>query len=86
MIYAVKCINLQNCQEQARRYMEEYKLQIKEVRRHRPTPVIILQSGDEIHFLTHFTWDRWCKGLTYKFLGDDTLYHGKFPIKTQKTD
>ena len=86
MIYAVKCINLQDSQEQARRYMKEYKLQLKEVRRHRSIPVIILKSGDEIHFLTRYAWESWCKGLTYKILGEDTLYHGKFPIKTQNTD
>ena len=86
MIYAVKCINLKDCQFWAQQYTNEYKLQIKEVRRYRATPVIILKSGDELHFLTHFTWERWCKGQTYKFLGEDTLYHGKFPIKTQKTD
>ena len=86
MIYAVKCLNLQDCQEQARRYMKEYKLQIKEVRRYRLTPVILLNSGDEIHFITSLNWKDWCIGRTYQFLGKNTIWHGKYPVKTQNTD
>lgn len=81
MIYAVRCINVQDAQEQTRKYMKEYKVQIKEIRRHRMIPVIILNSGDELHFVTQFTWRDWCYGRTYKFLGEDELFHGKYPLK-----
>ena len=86
MIYAVKCNNLQDCQFQARQYMKEYKVQLKEARRCRAIPVIVLNSGDELHFVTQFTWGDWCKGRTYQFLGETTTYHGRHPIKLQNTD
>ena len=62
MIYAVRCINVQDAQDQARKYMKEYKVQIKEIRRHRMIPVIYLNSGDELHFITSFNWKDWCVG------------------------
>lgn len=86
MIYAVRCINVQDAQDQARKYMKEYKVQIKEIRRHRMIPVICLNSGDELHFITSFNWKDWCIGRTYQFLGEDTTFRGKYPVKLQNTD
>lgn len=86
MIYAVRCLNLPDTQDKARAYMKKYKTQIKEIRRHRMIPVILLNSGDELHFVTQFTWSDWCKGKTYQFIGENTTYKGKNRIKTQNTD
>ena len=67
--------------------MKEYKLQLKRVMRYRATPVIVLNSGDEIHFVTHEEWKkRWNFGKTYQFIGETTTYHGIFPAKSQNVD
>lgn len=82
MIYAVKCINYCDAQNLARKYMNEFKLQISEVKRYNAIPVIILKDRNELHFVpVGKTFDRWCLGMTYKFLGSDQLYHGGYPVK-----
>lgn len=82
MIYAVKCINYCDAQNQARKCMNEFKLQISEVKRYNAIPVIILKDGNELHFVPiGKTFDRWCLGKTYKFLGSDQLFHSGWPLK-----
>lgn len=84
MIYAVKCINFRDAQNQARKYMNEFKLQISVVKRYNAIPVIILKDRNELHFVpVGKTFDRWCLGTTYKFLGSDQLFHGGYPIKSE---
>lgn len=82
MIYAIKCINYCDAQNQARKCMNEFKLQISEVKRYNAIPVIILKDGNELHFVPiGKTFDRWCWGRTYKLLGSDQLFHNGYPVK-----
>lgn len=87
MIYAVKCINFRDAQNQARTYMNKFKLQISEVKRYNAIPVIILKDRNELHFVPiGKTLDRWCLGRTYKFLGSETLFHGGYPVKEHHSE
>lgn len=87
MIYCVRCINYQDAQNRVRLYMKELKAQLSEIRRYRANPVIVLKNKDEIHFVTfHEYKTRWNFGRVYKFIGDDTLYHGLYPVKNKSSD
>ena len=83
MIYCVKCPSFLRAQDEARKYIKEFKLQIDKVKRFQQRPVIFLKNGDEIYFVTNFEYRRWCLGITYKIIGDDKLYHGGYPIKSE---
>lgn len=83
MIYCVRCVSLLRAQDKARTYIKEFKLQIDKVKRFQQRPVIFLKNGDEIHFVTTFEYRKWCLGKTYKIIGDDKLYHGGYPIKSE---
>ena len=83
MIYCVRCASLLRAQDEARKDMKEFKLQIDKVKRFQQRPVIFLKNGDEIHFITNFEYRRWCLGKTYKIIGDDKLYHSGYPIKSE---
>ena len=83
MIYCVICVNLRKAQDEVRRYIEAIKPQIDKIKRFQQLPVIFMKNGDEIHFVTTFEYKHWCKGRTYKFVGDDKLYHSDYPIKSE---
>lgn len=83
MIYCVRCVSLLGAQDEARKYIKEFKLQIDKVKRFQQRPVIFLKNGDEIHFVTNFEYRRWCLEKTYKIIGDDKLYHSGWPIKSE---
>lgn len=36
---------------------------------------VVLENGETIYFMTFKTYDRWCLGRTYKYLGQETIYH-----------
>ena len=87
MIYAVKCVNFRDAQNQARKQMNEFKLQISEVKRYNTIPVIILKDRNELHFVpVGKTFDRWCLKRTYKFLGSETLFCGRYPVKEHHSE
>lgn len=56
-------------------------------KRYNAIPVIILKDRNELHFVPiGKTFDRWCFGRTYKFLGSETLFHGGYPVKEHHSE
>ena len=54
-------------------YIKEHRPHIKTINKQNLT--IILNNDDSITFISETLYDRWCKGRTYKILGDeDHLY------------
>lgn len=91
MIYCVLCANIQNAHRRVNDFIRisernNSKHLIKEVRRYRTYPVIILAAGTEIHFVSNAFYSKWCKGRTYKFFGDEDekVYHSGAPAKNTK--
>lgn len=86
MIYCVRCTNIRAAHEELNNYLltltrKNSKDLIKEIRRYRTYPLLIMKDGSEIHFITTALYRTWCKGRTYKIVGDDKTYHSGHPIQ-----
>lgn len=86
MIYCVLCVNIRDAHRRVNDFIRisernNSKHLIKEVRRCRTYPVIILAAKTEIHFVSNAFYSTWCKGKTYKFFGDEDeqVYHSGYP-------
>lgn len=69
-------------------YKEYIRRNSEKVKRVRNIPPykVELKDGTEIYFISENTYPMWCKGRTYKMLGDDTdrLYHNGYEIDSEK--
>ena len=69
-------------------YKEYIRRNSEKVQRVRNIPPykVELKDGTLIYFMSENTYPMWCKGRTYKMLGDDTdrLYHGGYEIDGEK--
>jgi len=68
MIYCVRCVNISEAHRLAGDYAEKLKPHISEVRRYRAYPLIKLNDGSELHFVTDGFYPKWCIGMTYKLI------------------
>lgn len=89
MIYCVRCVNIRDAHRRVNDLIKfserkNSKHTIKEVRRYRTYPVVILTDNSEIHFVSDDYYRSWCLGKTYKFFGDDNIYHSGAPAKNTK--
>ena len=86
MIYCVRCDNIREAHRLSDDYTEKLKPQISEVRRSRTYPLIKLNDGSELHFVTDGLFPKWCKGRTYKEIWrgriSDKTYHSGWPCKS----
>lgn len=86
MIYCVRCTNIRAAHVELNNYLltltrKNSKDLIKEIRRYRTYPLLIMKDGSEIHFITTALYRTWCKERTYKIIGDDKTYHSGHPIQ-----
>ena len=92
MIYCVKCETARDACDEFDKFLEdneiclETKLMIKKIIKHTPVPIIILDNGDEFHFISRYCYEWWCKGRTYTMLEKGETYHSGLPCKIEYTE
>ncbi len=78
MIYAHVSMFMTIAEAEARNFIDNHNDEIERIKRSVHF-IVIMKNGDEHHFLSDATYDRWCMGRTY--MRCDTLYRSGIPIK-----
>lgn len=78
--YIAVCTTSDDAQSYAKEFIIEHNTVISTDKRNNIFRVT-LKDGNEYFFMSYLTYKKWCMGRTYKYIGNEDLWHSGYRVR-----